>query len=592
MKPRFASIIGLVLMCGVTLLSTQAVPQVTNSPVVAGTKHNLSISGPGGIKSTTETEVCVFCHVPHNANNAAPLWNRPSPTGLYTPYWSTTTKGGINGTNKMGLPNGTSLLCLSCHDGTIALGNLVSRSVAMSAGNDKLTSTNSPGGYLGTDLSDDHPISFVYSGALATANGELVTPVNNALTGQVKLDASSQLQCSSCHDPHNNQFGKFLVMDNKASALCVTCHTKSGWAASSHATSTKPISPVWPRTSATTVAGNACESCHRPHTAGGNQRLLNGATDDVTCFTCHSANSVAGTDIKTVNLKSGHNVTKPGYSAAHDPSGASEAATRHVVCSDCHNPHQANNVTAGTTTAASGFFPILPSTLKGVKGIDKSGSATLTDVKYEYEVCFKCHGASTNRPGPTITRAIPEGDFSKKFQPSPPGSFHPVVAPNSSANGTSLIAPLTAGSTITCSACHNNDLGTNAGGAGPKGPHGSTISSLLERTNVTSENTTESATNYALCYKCHSRASITGNGSSSFSFHSLHIKSPINAPCSACHDPHGVTTNKHLINFDTTIVSGPTSGGPPTYTSTGVAAGSCNLVCHTQNKNHSNWKYP
>jgi hypothetical protein len=44
---------------------------------IADTKHNLSITGPGPVKSTTEGELCVFCHAPHNARRDIPyLWNR------------------------------------------------------------------------------------------------------------------------------------------------------------------------------------------------------------------------------------------------------------------------------------------------------------------------------------------------------------------------------------------------------------------------------------------------------------------------------------------------------------------------------------
>ncbi|VAX19401.1 Cytochrome c family protein, partial [hydrothermal vent metagenome] len=35
---------------------------------VRNTKHNLSVSGPGTVKASTETRVCVFCHTPHQAN--------------------------------------------------------------------------------------------------------------------------------------------------------------------------------------------------------------------------------------------------------------------------------------------------------------------------------------------------------------------------------------------------------------------------------------------------------------------------------------------------------------------------------------------
>ena len=53
-------------------------------------KHNLSTSGPGPVKSTTMTEICVFCHTPHNSNPAAPLWNQTLSGATYTPYTSST----------------------------------------------------------------------------------------------------------------------------------------------------------------------------------------------------------------------------------------------------------------------------------------------------------------------------------------------------------------------------------------------------------------------------------------------------------------------------------------------------------------------
>src|SRR5512134_3230029 len=90
---------------------------------------------------------------------------------------------------------------------------------------------------LGTDLSDDHPISFTYDGALASANGQLKDP--GTLVNRVRLDHNNQVQCTTCHDPHNNQYGKFLVQDNYGSALCTTCHNMKHWQNSAHRNSNK-----------------------------------------------------------------------------------------------------------------------------------------------------------------------------------------------------------------------------------------------------------------------------------------------------------------------------------------------------------------
>ena len=66
-------------------------------------------------------------------------------------------------------PDGASKLCLSCHDGTIALGAVGGRTTPIAVSGGPTMPTTAPG-YLGTDLSGSHPISFVYDNALAVAH--------------------------------------------------------------------------------------------------------------------------------------------------------------------------------------------------------------------------------------------------------------------------------------------------------------------------------------------------------------------------------------------------------------------------------------
>ena len=256
---------------GMCLLLLGLLPAPVFAASIVGSRHNLSAGGPGTVKAGTETEICVFCHTPHNGTSEAPLWNRYSSGAVYIPYISTTVK------SRPGQPTGASKLCLSCHDGTIALGAMRSRGtpIPMQGGVTVLPSGSTR---LGTDLSDDHPVSFTFDAALASANGQLYDP--SALTGPVRLDENRQLQCTACHDAHNNQYGKFLVKSNSASALCMTCHNKTWWSLSIHKTSGtnawNGLSPdPWPHTEETTVAANGCENCHTPHNAGTKPRLLN-----------------------------------------------------------------------------------------------------------------------------------------------------------------------------------------------------------------------------------------------------------------------------------------------------------------------------
>ncbi|MGA9476326.1 MAG: cytochrome c3 family protein, partial [Desulfobacterales bacterium] len=146
---------------------------------------------------------------------------------------------------------------------------------------------NSPS-YLGTDLSDDHPISFVYDEMLALDDRQLWEP--SALPPQVKLDENHELQCTACHDPHHNNYGQFLVMDNTASALCTSCHNLPNWIHSSHAQSTAWLDRtggLWPNTDYATVAENGCENCHAPHMARSKEWLLLFRFEEDNCLDCH-----------------------------------------------------------------------------------------------------------------------------------------------------------------------------------------------------------------------------------------------------------------------------------------------------------------
>jgi len=200
---------------------------------IASTKHNLSTSGTGTVKSTDETEICIFCHTPHQAikNDNIPLWNHTlSAEASYGVYTSPTFDGGstvqdLGGTNAA--TAAVSNLCLSCHDGTVAINSLNNPSNALGA-NPTMTGTGAGGvipagpANIGNDLSDDHPVNFLYDNALASADGSLNAP--SSLTG-VRL-FNGYVQCASCHDPHESVNPAFLRVDNTGSALCLKCHNK------------------------------------------------------------------------------------------------------------------------------------------------------------------------------------------------------------------------------------------------------------------------------------------------------------------------------------------------------------------------------
>ncbi|MEI7982311.1 MAG: cytochrome c3 family protein, partial [Bacteroidota bacterium] len=505
------------------------------------TKHNMSVSGPGAIKATTESEICIFCHAPHNARPDRPLWNRNNPGLTYTLYASSTTQA------VLGQPDGASILCLSCHDGTIALGSIISRTapIIMAGG-----VTTMPTGLsnLTKDISNDHPMSFIYDAALAAADGQLINPAT--LTGPVKLE-NNKLQCTSCHDPHKDVYTKFLVASTQASNLCLVCHTPTNWTGASHRNSTRTWNGTapnpWFHTPYTTVAQNGCENCHNPHSAAGKLRLMDYLPEENNCLDCHNGN-VATKNVQAQFSKTyKHNVY--GYTGIHDPVENSLVSTNHVECVDCHSAHQANSTTA-VAPNVNGFTI-------GVKGIDQNGNPVNPAI-YGYQICYRCH---TNTPGqapPAAPRVIVQNNVRLEFATTNP-SFHPVVGPrNNTEISGNLIAPNTASTILYCTACHASD-----GTGSPAGPHGSTFPHILKFQYLTANNTPESAAAYALCYSCHNRNNII-NDINTFSEHRKHIVEE-NAPCTTCHDPHGIgspgtaTNNSNLINFNTSIVS--PSGG-------------------------------
>jgi hypothetical protein len=265
--------------------------------------------------------------------------------------------------------------------------------------------------------------------------------------------------------------------------------------------------------------------------------------------------------------------------------GAARSGVRSVGCTDCHNPHLANDVRA-EAPYASGM-------LRGVNGIDRNG-AQLRAVKYEYEVCFKCHADYTPDLD-YVPRVVSVTNTRLAFDLSNP-SYHPVVAVGKNLNIPSIPSSFRPGMTpsdqIYCTSCHADDEG------GSRGPHGSSFAPLLKERNETADGTPESFDNYALCYRCHDRTSILSDASFmkkttrttvSGGGHSGHLAA--GTPCSACHDPHGVNetdtggltgtgSHTHLINFDRRIVL-PKTGNPyPVFFDTGMFSGSCTLSCH------------
>lgn len=192
---------------------------------ITGSQHDFSLSSWSGGR------ICVACHTPHKADTSitdAPLWNHTLSTASYTLYSSPTMNATVS------QPGGSSKLCLSCHDGTVAV-----NSFGGVTGNTNISSANN----LTTNLKASHPIGITYDSALATADGSLHDPATHNVTigsvGQTRTGTvasvllySGKLECSSCHDVHNTftvgAAGSGLVKVDPAGnqGVCMACHNK------------------------------------------------------------------------------------------------------------------------------------------------------------------------------------------------------------------------------------------------------------------------------------------------------------------------------------------------------------------------------
>ncbi len=230
--------------------------------------HNLSkMATHGGPKavddgpdSYDDTRICVYCHTPHGGTPQTPLWNRKNPVrmGSFPLYNSTvlaiddpaitgTTKYELNGTNGVEYPNGATKLCLSCHDGATAIGEMANgTTIAMTQSTiTKKTKIFDPLDPTTNDFAKTHPVSFVYNASVAAyISSQPGKSVYSLPTDpDVRLDGQSRMQCTTCHNPHvdtNNGSTYTLPFwanyDSNGTdeqgdydATCAQCHTdKSG----------------------------------------------------------------------------------------------------------------------------------------------------------------------------------------------------------------------------------------------------------------------------------------------------------------------------------------------------------------------------
>ena len=405
-------------------------------PDVRGTKHNLSVSGVGPVKASSETQVCVFCHTPHGATPGAPaLWNRALSAATYSVYTSSSLDANaIQG--QLDQPGGSSKLCLSCHDGTLAVGsvNVLSGRGGSAPGSQSIAlGGTAPGsgampegagattGYtrnLGIDLTNDHPISVSYTSALATRDGELrevdaaqkwpagsgsiVGVRSTGYRPQLPLeptgtDGLGQVQCATCHDPHirdldptkgnqkflrQNRFQEVLPTNAHNAAgdiICVSCHDKnrgSGtWAYSAHA---NPL--------VATQTYNATAAAQREFPA--NLPVWKAA-----CLNCHDTHTVQGA----------RRLLRDGTDSLATPKAGGNPALEQT-CYQCHTD-AASSVITPSNTVPNVRNDFLLARRMPVASIDQPAGAEVHDIGGVFSDSFVDCAGPANQCGKDFIEA-------------------------------------------------------------------------------------------------------------------------------------------------------------------------------------------
>ena len=590
--------------------------------------HNLTQASGASVYSQGSLG-CTFCHAPHSGlGGISPLWNQKYSNASYTTYNSTTYVEQGNPKPTLGI---TSSLCLSCHDGTVGVGQ--------SQAYGPLPVVGSMNGMdsCGTTLTGSHPFSLVLP--MKDAPNLVATLVSQCKTadptGAVKL-INCNIECTSCHSPHVQGIDQiaqmFLVRDSSNAQMCSACHDPNrvvqgqinplaGFANSIHQTATNAVSPSAHVGPYATVAVNACESCHMNHDSVAPARLLRPATpaatgyDSVTqsCMTCHEGGTYLSPqplNIMAELAKTSHPL--PSGNNFHD---AAEAPllnnNRHATCVDCHDAHAGNPEVQFTQP------PAIRPPQQGATGISAlDGVTPIIPAVNQYETCLRCHGTSTGKQrlliygyapirvvsAPDPLNVIPEfAPTATSSHPVTHTSQSPLPEPSLLTNMLTLPGQASGrlvGNQIFCMDCHNSDDDREFGGTGPNGPHGSVNMHLLERnyqfsqaalpggtvTNLFPNPDTSPAGPYSMCAKCHSLTSIFNN--QRFNQHNLHSYQ-YGFNCSVCHTAHGMgatspyITGEQLVNFDANVV-GLNNGAPIAYNH---ATNTCTLQCHNYDHN-------
>lgn len=239
-------------------VATGSLLTLTARAGIVGSPHDFSSQTWNTDQSDPNT-ICSVCHTPHHGDTSVvPLWAHQTTASTFTMY-SSASLVVVAGSLNNGQPSGISKACLSCHDGTVAIneyGGQTALGGTMSFHGTATFITNSAD--LGTDLSHTHPISFTYNDSivgvgsgkdqflfptedpvLTPSGSSSFVPGNDMSINGFLLNGNNTVECTSCHDVHNEvgtpwdpvlnpKLVKIVGVDagGHGSLLCRSCHNK------------------------------------------------------------------------------------------------------------------------------------------------------------------------------------------------------------------------------------------------------------------------------------------------------------------------------------------------------------------------------
>lgn len=220
-------------LCLVTL-ALMAAWALAPPPAFAGigtTKHDFTTTGPNA-SFKGATTLCETCHYPHNSGSTQLIWNHTLSAKNLTFGAGAATVVGTTLPSSIETAPGTSKYCLSCHDGTVNVGDLIKGTdwVQVGVTGEKITGAAVTG--TAGNISGNHPVEVPYPDSAGATYNSITTKADpagyNASPTKVRLQGTTAgakgIMCASCHDPHDATIAKFLRV--AYSSLCTSCHIK------------------------------------------------------------------------------------------------------------------------------------------------------------------------------------------------------------------------------------------------------------------------------------------------------------------------------------------------------------------------------